>query len=209
MNAHDSDHRCLYTGLDPSRYRRSCVHVPFIATHPLPDLQHHMEYLFQYDSILVTSRMAATLLFQYVQIHTTYYAVGHATAAIVKEYGFSVLTPKWEQAEGICALWEEMPPRSIGYPHAAEIRPVILPWLEAHHIPFYAFPAYWTERLRPDPLPCLEEFDEVIFTSPSTVDAFFACYPHWPEKVRFCSLGAVTQTALERYLNGNHSKKNG
>jgi uroporphyrinogen-III synthase len=54
---------------------------------------------------------------------------------------------------------------------------------------------YQTEFLKPSLLN-LEDFDEIVFTSRSTVDAFFALYDHLPQTILCVVLGPFTKQAL-------------
>jgi uroporphyrinogen-III synthase len=60
---------------------------------------------------------------------------------------------------------------------------------------FKAVDLYDTYLIEPDHQVKLEEFNQIVFTSPSTVDAFFKLYSTIPEGVKVVHLGRITEAA--------------
>jgi uroporphyrinogen-III synthase len=48
----------------------------------------------------------------------------------------------------------------------------------------------------PLPIPNLDEFDEIVFTSPSTVRAFLAIYGEIPKDKIIAPIGPITKMSL-------------
>ena len=64
----------------------------------------------------------------------------------------------------------------------------------------FSFPIYDTKP-RIVQLPNLDEFDILVFTSPSTVSAFSAICKQLPQKDKCIAIGDVTQKALNKLFN--------
>jgi len=67
---------------------------------------------------------------------------------------------------------------------------------------FTAIDLYRTVFQRPDPVPSLEEMEEIVFTSPSTVEAFLQIYGQIPKNIKITAIGPVTQNVLSKYGKG-------
>ena len=152
------------------------------------------------------------------------YAVGKKTAeeifhlfgdSIKKEH---IFIAKEETAEGVVVLLKEGRERFqrlrrsqesqnlndlqegepfYFWPHSALSRPVISNFLEDSAIPYFSCAVYDTEFIKPNPIPDLDNFQEIFFTSPSTVDAFFSIYSSIPEHIKVKTIGPITKRALE------------
>ena len=66
-----------------------------------------------------------------------------------------------------------------------------------HEIPYLECTLYDTVIVKPNPLPNLDEFDEIIFTSPSTVEGFLEAYKTLPSDKRLTPIGPVTADSLK------------
>lgn len=184
--------KILYVGLDPSRYPRPVVHCPVIQIYPyaLPAIDWPAV-----THVIYTSRVAAQLLPK--PEGKCVIAVGKATAEALGGADYVACD---ERAEGVVALLESLALNKahVLYPHSARSRPLIRDYLEEKHIPHTAFALYET-RPRPEAvLPDLDAFDEIVFTSPSTVEAFVALCGTLPAK-RLTAIGPVTEKALEKF----------
>jgi hydroxymethylbilane synthase len=121
----------------------------------------------------------------------TVLAIGQATAAAVP-YHKKLLIAKQETQEGVIELLT--PGASYFYPHSGLSRPLLKQALANY--PHRAFAAYTTIQDPLTELPDLYNFSEAIFSSPSTVDAFFAKNPPIPHSLRLTAIGPITQAAL-------------
>src|SRR6185503_382910 len=110
--------KALYLGLDPSRYRteKRLIHYPIITIEkrPFEEVKSHFQALSDFSAILLTSRTAASLFFEYAEkasieksslVKKLYLAVGSATADMLPH----ALVAREECGEGIIALVEGLP----------------------------------------------------------------------------------------------------
>ncbi len=190
--------KILYLGLDPSRYGlpgEEVTHTPVIETFPLS-----FKVQKEFTHVLFTSRSGVDyFLHHYPQglFGKQVLALGEATAARLKELGYppQAIAPA-AHAEGVVELlrsidWTGM---SLLYPHSALSRLVIESFLSSHGIDHQAIAIYSTRARRVNLL-SFDLFDEVVFTSPSTVDALQGLLPAH-EKCH--AIGEITQKALNK-----------
>lgn len=209
--------RLLYIGLRaPAALDEGSLHVPFIRIEPIicPHLQHLCCAYEDYTHILFTSQTAVHCFFEQCgslpKSLPTLYSVGKATSRLLQTLGYSVAyCAREETAEGVLALLQEtmsdFGSRSgshathLFWPHSAEARPLLEQYLAT--APFRSTTAilYRTISQQPNPLPDLTAFDGVLFTSPSTVHAFFMCYTHVPPHLTCFAIGPITAACLRDY----------
>ncbi len=206
--------KTLYLGLDPGRYRNTdeLVHLPLIETHPRPyegEIKQFFENLDKATHIILTSRVAVTYFCHYGEKAQSNYtqkhfiSIGKATENLLRSKGCRhVSSALLETAEGVVELLHTLPtPCHFFYPHSALSRPLILQQLQQKALPFTAIPLYDTVA-RSLKLPNLDCFDKIIFTSPSTVDAFFALTSQIPPFGKCVPIGPITEKALKSYYLG-------
>lgn len=204
----------LYTGLDPSHYKSAgeISHIPFIQIVPRPlndpSLQQAFQNFSEYTHVIVTSKSTVKILEKFLWDYgiskkdwraKTHIAVGSRTAAQLENSGISpAIIADVETAEGIV---DELQKMSLAgsfffWPHSAQARPVLKAYLEQSGALFHACDLY-------DTLPCcpsglnIAAFDEIVFTSPSTVDAFFQFFGGFPDDKLFTCIGPVTQSHFD------------
>lgn len=203
--------KSLYLGPElPKRnfQDRRLTHHPLIKIIPKPIPNAAYQALFKSTHIIFTSKSAVRVFAEeFPFLKKTYLALGEATADVLREYGVSPTIASIEQAEGIVTLLQELKPDYVFYPHSALSRPVIQDALL--NIPHFAFELYDTLPTE-TPLPELSAFDEIIFSSPSTVEAFFAKTSTLPH-LTYTPIGPITEQALAKYIpiNQNGSKTGG
>jgi uroporphyrinogen-III synthase len=206
--------RILYLGLDPSRYFEDAeiVHVPVIRCVKRPfekEIKRCFERLNGYTHVLFTSRTALFIYKEYslkagfLKLdHLIYLCIGKSTAQGVQKMG---LKPSYiaqeETGEGIIALLRGLALQNahLFFPRSAQGRPLIVEYLEAMEISFTLCDLYDT-LLNPVSIPDLALFDKIIFTSPSTVHAFFQLSKNMPPYEKCHSIGPVTQKTLDDYF---------
>ena len=196
----------LYFGLDPSRfsYDGKIVHFPLIhiVPRPIEEIQKGFLTLPSFTHILLTSRVAARLLLahsSYDALHKKHFlTIGAATAALITELPHLFVAP-CPTAEGMIRLLEQFTweRSSLFYPHSALARPLIEGYLISHDIQYQSFKLY-TALPNANALPNLDEFDELIFTSPSTVEAFAQKVERLPPYHKCRAIGPITQLALQK-----------
>ena len=127
------------------------------------------------------------------------FAVGRATAEVLERVD---CIAHIETAEGIVAELEkrDLSSANICLPRSALSRTVIPDYLHMRGVSFTAPILYDTAQRRPDPLPLLDEFDEIIFTSPSGVQAFVDIFGALPKDKQLTAMGPITEKALEKFL---------
>lgn len=206
--------KTLYLGLEvpPDLQAESIVHCPFIriVPKPLDDLAVISAFrnFPSFTHLIFTSRSAVSIFFdlaQSFQINGQEIAdkkiisVGKRTEEKLRKYGIeSDLIAGEETAEGILAVLKSLDLKMSHFflPQSAISRPVISEWLAKQQIAYVACPIYNTLPNIPDPLPNLTEFGQIVFTSPSVVNAFVQAYGLIPtDKILRC-IGPVTESYL-------------
>jgi len=179
----------LYLGLEKPELNDTeinLIHYPIIQIIPKPPHECFLSFskLPQFTHFIFTSKTSVSIFFKYLAIFSyfladlrekQFIAVGQATAKSIKTYGIEkVLIAQNETAEGIVDLLKTMDLKNcyIFWPHSALSRDVIHTFLSKKRLKFEACVLYDTAPFLPKPLPDLNEVDEIVFTSPSTVSAF-------------------------------------
>jgi uroporphyrinogen-III synthase len=205
--------RILYLGLDPVNLNRKgqITHIPLIqiVPYPLEQLENILINFPQFTHIIFTSKSAISIIIPYLEklgfrnanwSNKIIAAVGQASAKQLQKYGLKVdIIAKEETAEGLITGMEALSFKHshVFWPHSKLSRPLLKDYFLNQNIQLTECALYDTIPLRPCPLPELEDFDEIIFTSPSTIDAFLMFYNHLPKNKILTSIGPIT----ERYLN--------
>ncbi len=184
----------LYTGLDPARWAsdKKIVHLPLIQIKPRP-----IPKLSSYSHILFTSRSAVQIFCAQHKPTGTIIVVGEATAEALQIFGLeaSHVAPI-ACGEGVVELLKNLTIEKLLYPHAAKTRSLIKTYLESLEIQHQTFILYDTVTHPYQTLPKLSQFDEIIFTSPTTVEAFIELYGALPTDIELRAIGPVTQRFL-------------
>lgn len=127
-------------------------------------------------------------------------AVGSATAEAAKSLKpLSIDTALEETQEGLYAFLSQLPLEKayILYPHSDLARPFLKDALMKY--PHTAFPIYTMVKDPLTRLPDLNAYESALFTSPSTVKAFFELRPDIPSKLSLKAIGPVTEDALKAH----------
>lgn len=120
-------------------------------------------------------------------------AVGQKTAEAL---GRPCLVAEEETAEGVIKILKTLNDPYVLYPHSARSRSVISEYLT--DIRHKEIIAYDTVSQVPFDPPPLDPFDEIFFTSPSTVDAFLEIYGALPDK-QLIAQGEITRKHLDSF----------
>jgi uroporphyrinogen-III synthase len=131
-----------------------------------------------------------------------YIAVGAATAAALEKFGVRAMIAPFATQEGVIALLDTLDLGSarIGWPRSSRARPVLANYLTKRGLSFVGIDLYETVAQRVEPVPDLRLFDEIVFTSPSTVDAFFEIFGHIPSGKKIVAIGPVTADRLAGFF---------
>ncbi len=182
--------KTLYLGTDPSHYEteNELVHYPVIKIIPQAFKIPHFTH------IVFTSKNAVKVFGEYDFSNKTVIAIGKVTAKYLKD----CIVAKEETQEGLITLFKtmEMKNAHVLFPRSSLSRPVLIEYFKKEKIAFETIDLYDTEFQKPEPIPDLNTFDEIVFTSPSTVDAFFKIFSSIPGHIKIISIGPVTELKL-------------
>ncbi len=198
--------RRLHTGLTPPL--AGAAHAPFIKIAPrhIPRPDDRFAEIKTASHFIFTSKTAVDLLLNAIPSFTQLsscpcFAVGQKTKGCLNKWGFdNVAASKTETAEGLIASIEEhnlIHPKFF-WPHSALSRRVIPDYCQKKMIPLIDLILYDTLPNIPDPIPDLQDFDEIIFTSPSSVEGFLSVYGSLPQTCQLTPIGPITADALRR-----------
>lgn len=213
----------LYTGLElPEKGNPAAYHCPLIRIEPRPlfspAIQNAFSLLPEVSHLIFTSKTAVALFCEGASkigflreslFHKRCIAVGRGTANACLKNGLSPpLVAAKETAEGVVDLLSRLDLKTglCFWPHAAGARPVISDYLRHKGIPYFECILYDTHPSKPHPLPLLQNFKEIVFTSPSTVDAFLEFYGSFPPEKKLSCQGPITQAHLQTLLAASKGK---
>ena len=209
--------RILYLGLDPSNYRTdgSVTHWPIIQIVPRPLTDPLLvDALFQfphYTHVVVTSKSTVSILHRHLVSlgmerlwkDKITLALGKVTASHLETidiHPFKIAEE--ETGEGVVRMLESLSCETsfLFLPQSSQARPLIRQFLVERKIRHLACPLYDPIPHTTYPLPRLEEFTEIVFTSPSTVDAFWKVFGPPPPFLVLKTIGPVTARHLAAKL---------
>ncbi|NGX61319.1 MAG: hypothetical protein K940chlam9_00804 [Chlamydiae bacterium] len=212
----------LYFGRDPTRFlgEGDLTHLPLVETvaRPYQEVAPFFASLPEATHLLFTSRVAVSYFAAYARkaeiswedlCEKTFFSVGEATnQALLDENLPSSEIAKEACGEGVVSSLSQhdLSEATLFYPHSSQARPLIRDYLERRRVSHIAFPLYDTVP-REVPLPDLSPFDEIIFTSPSTVAAFVALAKERLPHHKCRPIGPITASALASYLATSPSFK--
>lgn len=192
----DTRQKSLYLGLDPSNYSTSkyVIHYPVIKT---KRRQVHFN-LEPFTHVIFTSKVAVKYFPQLSKLQDkTVVAIGEATANLLRENNIEPLVAKSSTQEGIIELLSslDLKKANIFYPRSSKARANLVEYLEKRKVSFEVVDLYDTEFIKQKEWN-LDYFDEVVFTSPSTVDGFFNIYEKIPIQLHVKTIGPITNKYL-------------
>lgn len=191
--------KALYLGPTFPKFafrEKNIYHYPLIYTKPFDIPLNDWD---KFTHVLLTSKEAVHILMprlRKAKLDKTFITTGKATAEVLKEYGVSALVPEKETAEGVAELIRPISGHFF-WPHSKGSRDIIEDALKGK--PYFA-PILYETLLDPRAtLPDLTDFHEILFSSPSTVEAFFALSPKVPPHLILNPIGPVTAQALSSF----------
>lgn len=198
--------KVLYLGTDPENYQHieGLIHYPIIKTVPLKVPSHLRDDFPDYTHILFTSKNAVTIFFQAFEgslEKKQIVAIGKGTAAKLEQEGHTPhLVASQESQEGMIELLrsQDLNDAYIFYPRSSLARKNLENFMIQQGIRHQICDLYTTVFQKPDPLPDLAQFDEIIFTSPSTVKAFLAVFGSIPRDKKLTCIGSITVEELKK-----------
>ena len=210
--------KILFTGISPERYfeKGLIFYLRMIEIKPL-DNYTEMDKLIKkidiFDWIVFSSRFGVYYFFQRlfelkkdtrslkgIKIA----AIGSSTANRLKEYGIIAdLVPQKECSEGLLSEFKKTNIRGkkVFLPRSDIADKGLTEGLKKLGAKVHSYVAY--KNVMPDNLPDLDLnfFDEIIFSSPSTVRNFIKRYGVPPAKTKIRTIGPVTEKEWEKYGN--------
>ncbi len=197
--------KALYTGLDaPKRQDIEVIHAPLIKIIPKEAKEVASAFATIHDAthIVITSKSTVALAKEFLtQISAPFISVGKATTSHLEAIGIQhILTAKNECQEGIAELIDSMNLKNpiFFWPHSSLSRPVLSHYFKEKHYECIEFALYDTHFVRPEDPIDLQAIDEIYFTSPSCVEAFFHFFGPPPKHATLHFKGEVTKKHLEK-----------
>lgn len=194
----------LYTGLDvaePWKNWPGLIHCPLIQIDPCFDRSELRKNIESSTHILFTSKTAVRYLLEDLPKNKPIHSVGQATTDLLINHGFKVeKTALQETSEGVVDLLKTLDYSTIKlfWPHSALSRPVIIDFLNQSNIQYKHQVIYNTKTRFPNPHSNLDLVREIIFTSPSTIDAFQHIFGYFPKDIFYTAIGPVTENAFRK-----------
>jgi uroporphyrinogen-III synthase len=204
--------KILYLGLDPTRFSHAgtLVHYPLIRIQPRPweSLRDSFRAHATWTHILFTSQTSVSIFFAVCLVMkitpcSHFIAVGKATQAKLQEQGaFQITCAENECAEGVVDVLKSMDLKNahLFFPHSALSRTTIVDFLKENGISHSEAILYEPQPQEIAPRPKIQEFDEIVFTSPSVVDAYISIFGPLPVGKRLTAIGPITQKRMDHFL---------
>lgn len=195
--------RILYVGTHAPE-GENIVHLPLIRIVARPVPKHILDDLAEYSHLILTSPNAVEIFFRAVDpascMGKQIFAVGKSTEKALREKGLDrIATAEDERQEGIIALMRplDLDDAYILLPRSSLARKAIDDFLCERQVRHQVCDLYDTVVQKPEILPDLSSFDEIFFTSPSTVHAFVSVFGKLPEQVKVKCRGAITNFTFQ------------
>lgn len=209
----------LYLGTDPTQFAAKgqfdghLIHYPVIEIVPRnpesAELKRAYDDLGEYTHLIFTSKNAVQIFFDHLkqlQIcksvikNKTIIAIGAITAAYLKaQEGPVAHIAEEETQEGLITLLNrlDMEEAYVFFPRSALSRPVLVQYFQKREIRFQACDLYDTKTSKRSSIPDINQVDEIVFTSPSTVRGFIEIFGPLPKKKKLLAIGPITEQALK------------
>ncbi len=188
----------LYTGLRlPKKYQKENVlHLPLIETCVRDQAKDEIEKALPVATHILFTSQTAVELFPFPYGEKTIIALGSRTASKVGRCQ-ALHVASEETAEGVAKLLESLEIQGhILYPHSALSRDLLSTFLDNRQIPCSDIILYDTFPKQPKTPINLNLFSEIVFTSPSTVDAFVAFFGPLPQNKIITTIGPITRLKI-------------
>lgn len=207
--------KVLFTGLSDERFFEDGIifHIPFIEILPLQDYSHLdkvIKKIEKFDWIVFVSRYGVYYFFERlfklgfdarILNRIKIAAIGMSTANRLKEYGIIAdLIPKIENSDGLVEeLKRKVKNKSVLLLRSDIADKGLEEKLKRYAKNIVSVIAY--RNVMPEKIPDIDLnfFDEIIFTSPSTVRNFYKTYDKIPERIKVKCIGKVTEAEFKKY----------
>ena len=182
--------KVLYLGL---RAKLGTYHYPVIRTELCANMSQALARWDQFTHMIFTSPTAVE--YWPGPWDKEILAIGPVTAQFLKDRAHHCQIAPHATQEGIVELIRNMQ-GFFFIPRSRKARSVLGDYFKQNRIPHYLFDLYDTHFQRLQPVPSLEEFTEIVFTSPSTVEGFLRIYGSLPQGKKLTAIGPITQKLL-------------
>jgi len=207
----------LYLGLDAPQDQegKHFIHFPIIEIVPRNPEHAAIVAAFadlpDYTHLIFTSKSAVRLFFNYLPLFgylpedlaaKKIIAIGQATAENILSHGGNVWKiAETETAEGVIDVLKQGLEKTayLFWPHSAQSRSVIDNYLKLNNLKHKTCIFYDTKTKACAPFP-LTKIDEIVFTSPSTIDGYIEVYGALPTQIPLTTIGPITQAHLDSLL---------
>jgi|GEM_PF-2815205 len=197
----------LYFGVDNSSHPES-VHIPLISieyrTEKDLEVRAFLDDIDAFTHLVFTSKHGAIALLKHVSVSAiqkkTIISIGKATTKKLTELGLHVdRTAEEETQEGVLHELNllDLNGAYIGIPCSSRARKTLATLLAYRGVRHLIGYLYDTRLVKDATLPDLNTVQEVIFTSPSTVQAFTSYHTILPQHLRTTFQGTVTKRCFE------------
>ena len=210
--------KVLYLGTDIEHFssKLEVIHYPVIRIQErgLEQLEIYEAFLKlpQFTHILCTSKHTVQILCRYAKeifsdpypfLHRKCLAIGNVTQEHLRRRG---IEPLWksqeERQEGILPFLEKISLDAyVFYPRSSKARLLLQRYLQQKKIACEVLDLYHTTLQKIEPVPSLEEVEEIMFTSPSTVEGFFQIFSEIPPGKKISFQGKVTRDFFQQKID--------
>lgn len=200
--------KTLYLGTSPSAYdgREDVFCCPIIEVVPKEIPFYIAQDMEEYTHFIFTSKNSLSLFSTLLQNlsflrNKKICVIGKETAKRCQSLGIvPTYVAKEETQEGMIDLLLRLDLQEayVLFPKSSLARQKLENFFIEKEIRYQAFDLYDTVTKKPDLLPELDHFDEIVFTSPSTVQAFIDLFAEIPKNKKLTCLGPITKEALKR-----------
>jgi uroporphyrinogen III methyltransferase/synthase len=205
----------LYTGTNPRKYRKfgKLIHLPMIKIEKSKLLREtvaqYQNGIENYDLIIFTSRFAVKYFLEALTEHKIdlskinnrkVISIGEETTETLSRYAITpALTAPTESSEGLFQKLKNcytLAGKRILFPRSSLPNPFLTDELQKAGAVVDVLAVYTNVKPEHQKLPT-ERIDQIIFTSPSTVQNFLNEYGNIPHEWRILSRGALTSKTLK------------
>jgi uroporphyrinogen-III synthase len=194
----------LYLGTDPSEYGEAVIHYPVIELERVEPDPKVFQALFKATHFLFTSKHAVDFFFQTFTIDLSdkvLIAIGPVTAKRLRLRGYEkIIIPEEATQEGVIERLKKEEITHVFYPRSALARDLLLQFFIENKICHTAFTLYETRTIKNPPPLDFSGIEEIIFTSPSTVNSFLELFHSFPPGAKLTAIGPITRRVLVKSL---------
>ncbi len=214
--------KTLYLGLDPSNYQTNnqLIHFPIIQIVPKDfdamAIKHVIDDITDYTHVIFTSKNGVGVFFNALKHHgyglehfnhIKFIVIGKMTAKALEVNGIKPYRMAQDETqEGVIALLKQecLNDAYLCLPCSSLARPLLVQFIMQQKVRHQLCYIYDTLPVKNIDLPDLSTVDEIIFTSPSTVDAFIILYGELPKNKSLIPIGPITRERFNYTFNMSH-----